>query len=105
MEEDYLVNTRIFSDCFASYQVNDFRDLGYILKRVNHSIWFGYGSFHTNNIEGLWPQKKRLTNNFSGISLKNINHMFQTDDEKIKYLDKWISYDLFSREFEGKIVS
>jgi len=31
--------------------------------------------------------------------------MFQTDDEKIKYLDKWISYDLFFREFEGKNVS
>ncbi len=33
MEEDYLVNTRKFLDCFASYQVNDFRDLGYNFKK------------------------------------------------------------------------
>ena len=24
-----------------------------ILKRVNLSVWFGYGNFYNNNIEGL----------------------------------------------------
>ena len=46
--ENELLNTRIYSDCFASYQPGDFQNLGYVLKRVNHSIWFGYGLFHTN---------------------------------------------------------
>ena len=52
IDEEYQINTRIYSDCYSSYQVNDFRNMGYILKRVNHSVWFGYESFHTNNVEG-----------------------------------------------------
>ena len=68
---------------FESYIVNVFRDLGYILKRLNYNIWFGYGSFPTNNIEGSLSQIKRLTNIFSDISLTNINNMFQIVDEKI----------------------
>ena len=54
IDEEYQINTRIYSDCYSSYQVNDFLNMGYILKRVNHSVWFCYGSFHSNNIEGLW---------------------------------------------------
>jgi len=53
MDEDESIQTRIFSGCFRSYQPNDFNNLGYILKRVNHSIWFGAGSLHTNTIESL----------------------------------------------------
>ena len=58
-DEDELIEsesckTRIYSDCYASYQVNDFSNLGYILKRVNHFVWFGYGLFHTNTVESLW---------------------------------------------------
>ena len=48
----------------CSNQVNDFRNMGYILKRINHSVWFGIGLFHSNNIESLWGQLKRYTNNF-----------------------------------------
>ena len=65
MPENLSLKTRIFSDCFASYQVSDFKEMGYILKLVNHSVWFGYGLFHTKNIESLWGQIKRYTNNFS----------------------------------------
>ena len=65
---DISLKTRIYSDCFSVYQANDFKDMGYILHRVNHSVWFGQGLFHTNSIEGLWSQIKRLSNNFSGLT-------------------------------------
>ena len=55
---------------------------GYILKRVNLCVWFGYENFHTNNVEGLWSQLKRITNNFSGISINSIGKLYQTDKEK-----------------------
>ena len=51
-------------------------------KKINHIVLFGYGNFHTNNVEGLWPQIKRLTNNFSGISFDSIKKLYQTDKEK-----------------------
>ncbi len=35
------LKTRIFSDCYSSYQVEDFQNLGFILKRVNHFVWCG----------------------------------------------------------------
>ena len=82
LDEEYLENTHIFSDSFASYQPNKFRDYGYILKRVNHCVWFGYGNFHTNNLEGLWSQIKRLTNNFSGINIGFIENLYHTEIEK-----------------------
>ena len=105
MDEEYVTNTRIYSDCFASYQPNTFRQKGYILKRVNHSVWFGYGNFHTNNIEGLWSQIKRLTNNFSGITIGSISEKCQNDKEKKDYLDNWICYALYFREIEQKKLS
>ena len=40
LSEAESVKTRIYSDCFRSYQVNDFKEMGYILNRVNHSVWF-----------------------------------------------------------------
>ena len=102
LDEEFLENTRIYSDCFASYQPNTFLENGYILKRVNHSVWFGYGNFHTNNIEGLWAQIKRLTNNFSGVSIASIEKLYHTDEEKKNYLDSCICYALFFREAEKK---
>ena len=47
----------------------------YILLRVNHSVWFGQDLFHTNTVEGLWSQFKRLSNNFSGLTLNMIEKM------------------------------
>ena len=73
--------------------------MGYILIRVNHSVWFGYGLFHTNNIESLWGQLKCYTNNFSGISIEILNSKFNNNDNLIKeYLDGWIYYTPFMRE-------
>jgi len=65
-EEQYP--TRIFSDCFSSYQVGDFNNLGYKLYKINHSVWFGRGNFHTNSIEGTWSKIKRLTRSFNGLN-------------------------------------
>lgn len=45
--ENQSTKTQIYSDCFSTYQINDFKYMGYYLKPVNHSIWFGYGLFHT----------------------------------------------------------
>ena len=62
------VKARIFSDCYCSYQIEDFRNLGFILKRVNHSMWFGYGLFHINIVESLWSKIKTYSGYFIGIS-------------------------------------
>ena len=66
--DDIFLPTRIYSDCFQSYQEIDFNSLGYILHSINHSLWFAQGSFHTSPIEGVWSRIKRVTNDFSGIS-------------------------------------
>ena len=50
LDEEYLENARIYSDCFASYKPNIFRENGYILKRVNRCVWFGYEIF----IQIMW---------------------------------------------------
>ena len=103
LTENESVKTRIYSDCFSSYQVNDFKEMGYILKRVNHSVWFGYGIFHTNNVESLWGQIKRYSNNFSGISIESLKNKFNNNEEMIKdYLDGWICYSLFLRHLIRK---
>ena len=44
--EDYPA-TRIYSDCFQTYQKEVF------MSKVNHSVWFGTETFHTNTIEGF----------------------------------------------------
>ena len=106
ISEEDNVQTRVYSDCFRSYQVNDFRNMGYILKRINHSVWFGIGLFHSNNIESLWGQLKRYTNNFSGISIESLNNKFNNNEALIKdYLDGWICYALFLREILRKKLS
>jgi len=106
ISEEENVQTRVYSDCFSSYQVNDFRDMGYILQRINHSVWFGIGLFHSNNIESLWGQLKRYTNNFSGISIETLNEKFGNNEALIKdYLDGWICYALFLRDVLRKKLS
>ena len=38
------------------------------MHRINHSLWFAQGSFHTNTIEWVWSRIKRTTNKFCGIN-------------------------------------
>ena len=33
-------SSRIYSDCFNSYQKEDFKELVFVLHRANHSVWF-----------------------------------------------------------------
>ena len=89
--ENTSIRTRIFSDCFQSYQPINFRNLGYILKRVNHSIWFGVGSLNTNTIESLWHQIKTITHNFTGLSVDSLKKRFNNNDNEItNYIDGWL---------------
>ena len=43
---------RNFSDCFQTYQINELNNLGFKLHKINHSVLFGRGHFHTNSIKG-----------------------------------------------------
>ena len=95
------MSTRVYSDCWAAYQFNDFKELGYYLHRVNHSYWFGRGNFHTNTIEGLWSQIKRITHDFSGINMSLVNSLENSGtDIKEEYLNDWICTELYFRDCE-----
>jgi len=61
----YCLSTRIYSDCWRAYNKDDFKNNGFYLHRVNHSIWWGKGLFTTNTIEDLWSTLKRISNYFS----------------------------------------
>ena len=93
-EENYA--TRIFSDCFKTYQVKDFNDMGYILYRVNHSVWFGKGHFHTNSIESAWSGLKRLTRSFKGLNVNIFNTKRKLNN--CEYFDGWIMHRNFLYE-------
>ena len=45
LDEESLETTRIYSDCFNTYQQADFNSKGYILYKVNYSTYFGQGTF------------------------------------------------------------
>ena len=47
------LRTRIYSDCFSGYRETDFERLGYLLHRVNHSIWLGMGLLHKILLKGF----------------------------------------------------
>ena len=98
--DDY--KTRIYSDFLASYQEADFRRLGYLLHKVNHSVWFGQGLFHTNIVEGLWSQIKRLSNDFSGINFNVLEYLMKEGIEPKDYINSWICNSLFFRECKIK---
>ena len=51
--ESLSTKTRAYSDSFTTYQVRNFKKLGYILKKLNHSVWFGYRLFDTNTVKSL----------------------------------------------------
>jgi len=81
------LTTQVFSDCFASYRQEDFRDMDFILHRVNHSVWFGAGHFHTNTVEGLWSYIKRITNSFSGLNFKLLTELENEGIEPKDYIN------------------
>ena len=87
-DESESIRTRTFADCLRTYVPSDFENMGFILKKVNHSVWFGAGILHTNTIESLWYQIKMITNNFSGLSIEKLKSMFNNDANAIfNYID------------------
>ena len=83
----YYLSTRIYSDCWAAYSYDDFKEKGYLLHWVNHSVFFGSGLFHTNTIEGLWSAIKRISNGFSGLNISILNNMENNGINIKEYLD------------------
>ena len=96
-------NTKFYSDWFLSYQERIFTELNFILNRVNHSVWFGSGSFYTNTAEGLWLCIKSLSNNFSGLKFHNLSKLEREGINLKDYIDERLCYSLFLRELEKKI--
>lgn len=80
--------TRIFSDSYSVYNVRDFANMGFVLKKVNHSVWFCQGSFHTNSIEGLLSCIKLITNYLVGLNIKILSDLEKNGIEPQKYLDR-----------------
>ena len=72
------------------------------MSLVKHSVWFGAGLFHTNNIEGQWSQIKRLCNNFTGINFTLLDKLERKGISTKDYLDDWICWALFLRDIELK---
>ena len=65
---------------------------------MNHSIWLGSGSFHTNTIEGLWSTIKRISDNFSDLNFKLFDDLSKQGIKVSEYIDDWICYCLFYRD-------
>ena len=81
-----MVATKIYTDCWQSYQGKDFNEMGFILHKVNHSICLGKGSFHINTIEGGWFK----INNFSGLNGNVINKFSLQGIDLADYFNDWI---------------
>ena len=101
--EDNIDNrTRIYSDCYSVYRQDDFNAMGFLLHRVNHSILFGQGMFHTNTVEGLWACIKRITNNFNGLNFNILSNIEKEGINASDYIDDWLCYALFIRDVNRK---
>ena len=80
----------IYSDSFASYQVNHFDTLGFRLNKVNQSVWLGHNLFHINTVEVIWSQIRRIPHDFSGLNFKILDHIEENDGNTHDYIDNWI---------------
>ena len=88
LSEEESIKFRIYSYCYSGYQVKNFKEIGFILKRFNHFIVYWYDLFCTN-IEGyLWGQIKRNTNNFSRILIEALKTRFDYGGREKKRF-KW----------------
>ena len=96
--DDIDFRTGVYSDCYAVYRESDFAARGFLLHRVNHSVQFGFGSFHTNKVEGLWSCLKCLSNHFSGITFDTLDKLEKEGKNPSDYIDDWICYFLFLRD-------
>jgi len=91
---EYLA-TRIYRDCLQTYQKKILILMLYILYKVNHSVWFGTGNFHTNTIEGVCISIKRITNSFNGMNGSIYNKFQNNEIEYDNYINGWICAALY----------
>ena len=75
------------------------------MHSINLSLWFLQVLFSSNIVEGLFSQIKRLSNNFSGLTLNMIENMENRGINVKNYLDGWICYALFLRNVEKRKLS
>ena len=86
----------------GSLSIFRFQKFRIFLHRVNHSIWFGRGNFHTNTIEGLWSQIKILSHDFAGINFALLNNIEKLGINAQDYLNDWICSSLYFRRVMSK---
>ena len=55
--------------------------------------------YSINTIDGFYTKLKRLTKNFSVLTIVKINSIFTNDNEKKKYLNSCLCYSLLLRKF------
>ena len=67
-DNNNVLATRIFSDCYSAYKESDFNRKGFILQKINHSISFGYCPLNKNSLEGVWSKIKLLKSSFNGLN-------------------------------------
>lgn len=103
-DKDDEGRTSIYSDYFASYQIEDFKNMGFKLKKVNHSVSLGAVLFPTNNLKGLWGQIKRLSNNFSGLNFDILANVEKDIINIEDYIKDWFYYYIFSGDLKRKNI-
>ena len=99
---NFCLSTRIYSDCWSAYRFNDFKEFGYYLHKVKHSVFFGSGLFHKNIIEGLWDSIKRFSYDFEGLNFLNLANLQSKGINIVDYLNDWTCSSLFFLNSERK---
>ena len=89
------MRTLVYSDCYAVYRESDFTVRGFLLHKVNHLVWFGFGLFHTNKVEGLWSCLILLSNHFSGIPSETLGKLIKEGKNPSNYIGDWVCYFFF----------
>ena len=83
--------------------INTFKINVYILKVINHSVWFGIKINHTNTIESLLHNIKKIYKYFFGLSRDFLKKKFNNvKDLMTDYFCKWFCYSLLIFYFKRK---
>ena len=67
---------------------------------MNHSLWFGRSSFHTNITDGLWSIIKRLCKDFAYINITSLNKLSEDGFNIQEYFNDWICFAFILRDLE-----
>ena len=72
------------------------------MNRLNLSVFFRSGLFHTKTIEGFWAAIKRLSHDFAGLNFLNLANLQSKGINIVDYLNNWICSSLFFLNCERK---